>query len=29
VLLFAVGGPLLRAIFIPVIHIFTGVLTRQ
>src|SRR5437868_3707856 len=29
VLLFAVGGPFLRAIFIPVIHVFTGVLTRQ
>jgi Zn-dependent protease len=29
VLLFAVGGPLLRAIFVPVIHIFTGVLIRQ
>jgi len=29
VLLFAVGGPVLRAIFIPVIHVFTGVLTRQ
>ena len=29
VLLFAVGGPFLRAIFIPVIHLFTGVLTHQ
>ena len=29
VLFFAVGGPVLRAIFIPVIHVFTGVLTRQ
>src|SRR5882724_11063736 len=29
VLLFAVGGPFLRAIFIPVIHVFTGVLTHQ
>jgi Zn-dependent protease len=28
-LLFAVGGPLLRAIFIPVVRIFTGVLIHQ
>jgi len=29
VLLFAVGGSFLRAIFVPVIHLFTGVLTHQ